>query len=121
MAEVPAALVRELREKTGAGFMDCKRALTETGGDIEAAIDHLRKKGLAGAAKKAGREASEGLVGTALADGGRAGALVEVNCETDFVARTPDFKAFVGEVANWAARTPDAEGRLAAQWGGRVA
>jgi elongation factor Ts len=121
MAEVSAALVRELREKTGAGFMDCKRALTETGGDIEAAIDHLRKKGLAGAAKKAGREASEGLVGTALADGGRAGALVEVNCETDFVARTPDFKAFVGEVANWAARTPDAEGRLAAQWGGRVA
>ncbi|HEX7127401.1 MAG TPA: translation elongation factor Ts [Thermodesulfobacteriota bacterium] len=121
MAEVPAALVKELREKTGAGFMDCKKALAESGGDLEQAIDYLRKKGLAGAAKKAGREASEGLIGTALVDGGRAGSLVEVNCETDFVARTPDFKAFVDEVAGWVAGTPQGDATFAAQWAGRLA
>ncbi len=120
MVDVSAALVKELREKTGAGFMDCKKALAESGGDLEKAIDYLRKKGLAGAAKKAGREASEGLIGAALVDAGRAGALVEINCETDFVARTPDFKAFVDEVTGWAARTPEAEGALAAQWGERL-
>lgn len=97
MAEITAALVKELREKTGAGMMDCKRALTETGGDIEQAIDWLRKKGLAAAAKKAGRVAAEGLIGVA-AEGGR-GAMVEVNAETDFVARNDSFQSFVREVA----------------------
>ncbi len=120
MADISAALVKELREKTGAGFMDCKKALAESGGDLEKAIDYLRKKGLAGAAKKAGREASEGLVAAAVAEGGRSGALLEVNCETDFVARTPDFKAFVDEVAGWAALTPGAEMRLAADWEDRL-
>jgi elongation factor Ts len=93
MAEITAALVKELREKTGAGMMDCKKALNETGGDLEAAIDWLRKKGLSAAAKKAGRVAAEGLVGV-VADGA-AGALVEVNSETDFVARNETFQAFV--------------------------
>ncbi|MCS6854397.1 MAG: translation elongation factor Ts [Elioraea sp.] len=93
MAEISAALVRELRDKTGAGMMDCKRALAETGGDLEAAIDWLRKKGLAAAAKKAGRTAAEGLVGVSTGDD-RA-AIVEVNAETDFVARNETFQAFV--------------------------
>ncbi|MBV8614524.1 MAG: translation elongation factor Ts, partial [Acetobacteraceae bacterium] len=85
MAEITAALVKELREKSGAGMMDCKRALTETDGDLEAAVDWLRKKGLAAAAKKSGRLAAEGLVGIASAP--RLAAMVEVNSETDFVAR----------------------------------
>jgi elongation factor Ts len=93
MAEVTAALVKELREKTGAGMMDCKRALGDSGGDIEAAIDWLRKKGLSAAAKKAGRVAAEGLIGVATQ--GAAGAVVEVNSETDFVARNKDFQTFV--------------------------
>ena len=97
MAEITAALVKDLRDKTGAGMMDCKRALSETGGELEAAIDWLRKKGLAAAAKKSGRVAAEGLVGVASAPG-RA-ALVEVNAETDFVARNETFQAFVEEVA----------------------
>jgi elongation factor Ts len=97
MAEVTAALVKELREKTGAGMMDCKRALAETQGDLEGAIDWLRKKGLAAAAKKAGRVASEGLVGIAVK--GNAGALVEVNAETDFVARNETFQNYVKTVA----------------------
>lgn len=97
MAEITAALVKELREKTGAGMMDCKKALTETGGNAEEAVDWLRKKGLAAAAKKAGRVAAEGLVG-AVTDGTR-GAVVEVNSETDFVARNEQFQGFVGEVA----------------------
>ena len=96
MAEITAALVKELREKTGAGMMDCKRALGEAAGDLEQAVDWLRKKGLSAAAKKAGRVAAEGLVGT-LADG-RAGAVVEVNSETDFVARNESFQAFVRAV-----------------------
>jgi elongation factor Ts len=96
MAEVSAALVKELREKTGAGMMDCKRALGESGGDIEAAVDWLRKKGLAAAAKKSGRVAAEGLVGVATR--GPAGATVEVNSETDFVARNELFQAFVRTV-----------------------
>jgi elongation factor Ts len=96
MAEITAALVKELREKTGAGMMDCKRALGEVAGDLEQAVDWLRKKGLSAAAKKAGRVAAEGLVG-ALADG-RAGAIVEVNSETDFVARNESFQGFVKAV-----------------------
>jgi elongation factor Ts len=97
MPEITAALVKDLREKTGAGMMDCKRALTETAGDTEAAVDWLRKKGLAAAAKKSGRVAAEGLVGVTSAPG-RA-AMVEVNAETDFVARNPTFQAFVEAVA----------------------
>ena len=94
MAEITAALVKELREISGAGMMDCKKALVENSGDMEAAVDWLRKKGLAAAAKKAGRVAAEGLVGV-VAEGTQ-GALVEVNCETDFVARNEQFQGFVG-------------------------
>jgi elongation factor Ts len=97
MAEISAALVKELREKSGAGMMDCKRALTESAGDIEAAVDWLRKKGLAAAAKKAGRVAAEGLIG--VASNGKTGAVVEVNSETDFVARNDAFQGFVREAA----------------------
>jgi elongation factor Ts len=100
MAEITAALVRELREKTGAGMMDCKKALVEAGGDMEAAIDWLRKKGLSAAAKKSGRVAAEGLVG--VASGPNAAAMVEVNAETDFVARNETFQAFVATVAGLA-------------------
>jgi elongation factor Ts len=100
MAEVTAALVKELRDKTGAGMMDCKRALGESDGDMETAVDWLRKKGLAAAAKKAGRVAAEGLVG--VATHGVAGAVVEVNSETDFVARNELFQAFVRTVAGLA-------------------
>ena len=97
MAAITAALVKDLREKTGAGMMDCKKALTETDGDIEVAIDWLRKKGLAAAAKKSGRVAAEGLVGVATA--ANKAAIVEVNAETDFVARNETFQAFVEAVA----------------------
>ncbi len=100
MAEISAALVKELREKTGAGMMDCKKALSETAGDLENAFDWLRKKGLAAAAKKAGRVAAEGLIG--LATEGTRGALVEVNTETDFVARNDQFQAFVREATRLA-------------------
>ena len=100
MAEITAAMVKDLREKTGAGMMDCKAALNETKGDMEAAVDWLRKKGLSKAAKKAGRTAAEGLVGVA-AHGGK-GAVVEVNSETDFVARNDQFQAFVAKVAELA-------------------
>ena len=93
MATIGAGLVKDLREKTGAGMMDCKNALSETDGDIEAAVDWLRKKGLAKAAKKSGRVAAEGLVGAAVEDD--IGVLVEVNSETDFVARNDDFQALV--------------------------
>lgn len=95
---ITADKVNELRQKTGAGMMDCKKALQETGGDLEKAVDTLRKKGLAAAAKKAGRIASEGLVGAYLHMGGKVGVLVEVNSETDFVAQTEDFKAFVKDM-----------------------
>ena len=97
MAEITAAMVKELRERTGAGMMDCKKALGETQGDMEAAIDWLRAKGLSAAAKKAGRTASEGLVGVIVE--GQRGALVEVNSETDFVAKNEIFQQFVGNVA----------------------
>tara|TARA_Y100000588_G_scaffold311457_1_gene337504 strand:- start:267 stop:1193 length:927 start_codon:yes stop_codon:yes gene_type:complete len=98
MAEITATLVKELRDKTGAGMMDCKKALLETGGDLEKAVDFLRKNGLAAAAKKSGRVASEGLIGVATNDD--IGALVEVNAETDFVARNEDFQSFVSGVAD---------------------
>src|SRR5947209_6645432 len=101
---ISAGMVKELREKTGAGMMDCKQALSETAGDIEAAVDWLRTKGLAAAAKKAGRVAAEGLVGAATR--GPAGAVVEVNSETDFVARNELFQAFVRTVAGLAVTTP---------------
>jgi len=97
MAEITAAAVKELREKSGAGMMDCKAALTETDGDMDAAVDWLRKKGLSAAAKKAGRAAAEGLVGMVVEGG--VGALVEVNAETDFVARNETFQKFVAKVA----------------------
>ena len=100
MANITAAMVKDLREKTGAGMMDCKGALNETNGDLEAAVDWLRKKGLAKAAKKAGRTAAEGLV--AVESSGRTAAVVEVNSETDFVARNEQFQAFVRETAKLA-------------------
>ena len=97
--EVTATLIKDLRERTGAGMSDCKKALTEVGGDMDKAIDYLRTKGLAKAAKKAGREATEGAVVSYIHGGGRIGVLVEVNCETDFVARNEDFQAFTREVS----------------------
>jgi elongation factor Ts len=96
---ITAAAVKELRERTGAGMMDCKRALEETGGDVERAIALLRERGIASAAKKAGREAREGLVSSYIHTGGRVGVLIEVNCETDFVARTDDFQKLVRDLA----------------------
>ncbi|MHB1323087.1 MAG: translation elongation factor Ts [Coriobacteriia bacterium] len=97
--EITASMVKELRESTGAGMMDCKKALVEAGGDIAAAVDILRTKGLADLAKKAGRATHEGILAAAVSADSTAGALVEINCETDFVARNADFKAFVGEIA----------------------
>ena len=99
MADISAELVKELRERTGAGFMDCKRALTEADGDLEKATAVLREKGLAAAAKKAGRDAREGLVSSYIHTGGRVGVLIEVNCETDFVARTDEFQKLVRDLA----------------------
>ena len=99
MAEITAELVKELRERTGAGFMDCKKALTEADGDIDKAVALLRERGLAAAAKKAGRDAREGLVSSYIHTGGRVGVLIEVNCETDFVARTDEFQKLVRDLA----------------------
>jgi elongation factor Ts len=99
MAEISAEKVKELRERTGAGFMDCKRALVETDGDVDQAVAMLRERGLASAAKKAGREAREGVVGSYIHPGGRVGVLIEVNCETDFVARTDEFQRLVRDLA----------------------
>lgn len=99
MPEITAAVVKELRERTGAGMMDCKKALSESGGDLDKAIEFLREKGLAAAAKKAGRIAAEGLVNAYIANDHKVGVLVEVNCETDFVAKNPDFQQFVQDVA----------------------
>ena len=96
---ISASLVKELREKTGAGFMDCKEALKECEGCAEKAVDYLRKKGLSAAAKRAGRQASEGVVGSYIHMGGKIGVIVEVNCETDFVARTDDFQEVVTDLA----------------------
>jgi elongation factor Ts len=97
--EISAGLVKELREKTGAGMMDCKKALSETSGDFEKAIEYLRKKGIASASKKAGRATKEGSVSSYIHGEGRVGVLVEINCETDFVARTEQFKSFVRDVS----------------------
>jgi elongation factor Ts len=117
MAEITAALVRDLREKTGAGMMDCKKALAETGGDLDAATDWLRKKGLSAAAKKSGRVAAEGLIGVASAP--NVAAMVEVNAETDFVARNETFQDFVSTVARVALETgEDIEALKAAAYPG---
>jgi elongation factor Ts len=97
--EISIELVKDLRQRTGAGIVDCKAALQEAGGSIEAAIDYLRKKGLATAAKKAGRIATDGLVASYIHAGGKMGVLVEINCETDFVAKTGDFQEFVKNMA----------------------
>jgi elongation factor Ts len=96
---ISAESVKQLRELTGAGFMDCKRALEETGGDVDKAVALLRERGIASAAKKSGREAREGLVGSYIHTGGRVGVLIEVNCETDFVARTEEFQRLVRDLA----------------------
>lgn len=105
--QIDAKQVKELREKTGAGMMDCKEALAECSGDAEKAIDHLRSKGLADLAKKSGRATNEGLVSSYIHAGGRIGVLVQVNCETDFVARNEDFQAFGRDIAmHVAASTP---------------
>jgi elongation factor Ts len=99
MADISAQAVKDLRERTGAGFMDCKRALEETGGDLDAAVNLLRERGQAAAAKKAGREARDGVIGSYIHTGGRIGVLIEVNCETDFVARTEQFQKLVRDLA----------------------
>ncbi len=117
MAEITAATVKELRERTGAGMMDCKKALAETDGNMEAAIDWLRAKGLSAAAKKAGRTAAEGLVGVAVED--KRGAVVEVNSETDFVAKNEVFQDFVRNIAKLAlTETSDVEALATAQYPG---
>jgi elongation factor Ts len=100
MADITAKMVKDLRECTGAGMMDCKKALSEAEGDMDAAIDILRTKGLAALAKKAGRATNEGVIGGLVSEDGRTGVLVEVNCETDFVARNSDFKTFVSDIAS---------------------
>ncbi|HAG68985.1 MAG TPA: elongation factor Ts [Lachnospiraceae bacterium] len=118
MANITASMVKDLREVTGAGMMDCKKALTETDGDMDAAIEFLRKKGLAGAEKKAGRIAAEGVVDTFLSDGDHKAVIVEVNAETDFVAKNEKFRGFVAEVAAQAAETAasDIDAFLAEPW-----
>jgi elongation factor Ts len=109
MAEITAALVGELRRMTNAGLMDCKKALTETNGDIDAAVDVLRKKGVATAAKKAGRAANEGVIAHYIRQDGKLGLLVEVNCETDFVAKNEVFGEFCNEIAKTLVEQPDAD------------
>jgi elongation factor Ts len=99
MADISAEQVKELRERTGAGFMDCKKALTEADGDVDKATTLLRERGLAAAARKSSREAREGLVSSYIHTGGRVGVLIEVNCETDFVARTDEFQKLVRDLA----------------------
>jgi elongation factor Ts len=108
MAEITAANVAKLREMTGVGMMECKKALVEAKGEIEAAVDLLRKSGAASAAKKATREAREGVIAQFIAPGGKSGVLVEVNCETDFVARNEGFRAFADEIAKKVAADPNA-------------
>jgi elongation factor Ts len=109
MVDISAKLVKELREKTGAGMMDCKKALTETAGEMDKAVEWLRQKGIASADKKSGRTAAEGLVHSYIHFGGRIGVLVEVNCETDFVARGDRFKDLVNDVAMQIAACPNVE------------
>ncbi|MEA5553476.1 translation elongation factor Ts [Anabaena cylindrica UHCC 0172] len=113
MAEISAKLVQELRQKTGAGMMDCKKALKETDGNIEEAVDWLRKKGIASAGKKSDRIAAEGLVDTYIQSGGQVGVLIEVNCQTDFVARNDAFKSLVKNLAQQAATADSVESLLA--------
>jgi len=108
MSEISAAMVKELREKTGAGIMDCKAALSESGADLEKAVDFLRKKGLATAQKRAGRVMSEGVVESYIHMGGKIGVMVEVNCETDFVGKTDDFHEFAKNIAMHIAATAPA-------------
>ena len=122
MAQITAALVKELRERTGAGMMDCKKALTAVEGDMDKAIDFLREKGLAAAAKKAGRIAAEGVVGYALSEDSKVGCIVEINCETDFVAKTDGFKELVAKVANHivATKPADVEALLASEIDGQT-
>ncbi|MFZ9887147.1 MAG: translation elongation factor Ts [Myxococcota bacterium] len=119
MAEITAGMVKELREKTGAGMMDCKKALGETGGDLDAAVTYLREKGLAAAAKKAGRVAAEGLVRIAIE--GKVAAIVEVNCETDFVAKNDDFQKLALDVSATVVKAApaDLDGLLDADLGGK--
>lgn len=109
MAEITASLVGRLREITNAGLMDCKKALTESNGDVDAAVDILRKKGIATAAKKALREANEGVIAQHVQPGARIGLLVEINCETDFVAKNEAFRAFCDEIARTLASEPDTD------------
>lgn len=109
MADIDAQLVKTLREKTNAGLMECKRALSETGGDLEAAVDVLRKKGAASAAKKADRDAKEGVIAQGISAGAKVGVLIEVNCETDFVAKNEQFRAFCDELAKKIAADPGAD------------
>jgi elongation factor Ts len=109
MAEITAALVSKLRELTNAGLMDCKKALTESNGDLDAAVDNLRKRGVATAAKKAGREAKEGVIAQSIAPGAKVGVLVEVNCETDFVAKNDGFRAFCDEIARTLSANPSTD------------
>ena len=122
MAQITAALVKELRARPGAGMMDCKKALTAVEGDMDKAIDFLREKGLAAAAKKAGRIAAEGVVGYALSEDGKVGCIVEINCETDFVAKTDGFKELVAKVANHivATKHADVEAMLASEIDGQT-
>jgi len=109
MAEITPALVGKLREMTGAGLMDCKKALVETNGDLDGAVDSLRKKGTATAAKKATRDANEGIIAQYIVPGGKLGVLVEINCETDFVARNDSFRAFGDEIAKKIANDANAD------------
>jgi len=109
MADIPATLVVKLREMTNAGMMDCKKILVETNGDLDAAVDLLRKRGMATAAKKATREANQGAIAAAILPGARVGVIVEVNCETDFVAKNDLFRAFADQVARTIAETPGAD------------
>ena len=109
MAEISPALVGQLRAMTGAGLMNCKKALTETNGNLDAAVDLLRKQGAAAAVKKADRSANEGLIGQAVTANGHVGVIVEINCETDFVARNDSFKAFVSDIAAKIAANPAAD------------
>jgi len=109
MAQITAGMVKDLREKTGAGMMDCKKALSETGGDMQKAIDYLREKGIAKAAKKSGRIAAEGAVTAYVSEDGKVGALVEVNCETDFTANNENFRALAKKVTEHVAKTNPAD------------
>ncbi|MFT7679932.1 MAG: elongation factor Ts [Planctomycetota bacterium] len=120
MADITAALVRELREKSGAGMMECKKALVATEGDLEKAFDELRKSGLKTAAKKAGRDTGEGRVCTSISEDGKRGAMVSISCETDFVAKTPDFEGFMADLAAHVLENEpaDLEACLAQTWKG---